>query len=90
MLGEEVHPKNKLAHYAQACADITFKFPFGNMNSKELLQEEILTLLNIRSTLAKTLNTLMRVLRDATCLMLSNQALGWIVHFLLFSVLPTK
>ena len=29
MLGEEVHPKNKLAHYAQACTDITFKFPFG-------------------------------------------------------------
>ena len=28
-LGEEVHPKEKLAHYAQACTDITFKFPFG-------------------------------------------------------------
>ncbi len=28
-LGEEIHPKNKLAHYAKACTDITFKFPFG-------------------------------------------------------------
>ena len=28
-LGEEVHPKDKLAHYARACTDITFKFPFG-------------------------------------------------------------
>jgi glycyl-tRNA synthetase len=28
-LGEEVHPKEKLAHYARACTDITFKFPFG-------------------------------------------------------------
>ena len=28
-LGEEVHPKEKLAHYAKACTDITFKFPFG-------------------------------------------------------------
>ena len=28
-LGEEVHPPDKLAHYARACTDITFKFPFG-------------------------------------------------------------
>ena len=28
-LGEEVHPKEKLAHYARACTDVTFKFPFG-------------------------------------------------------------
>ena len=28
-LGEEVHPDHKLAHYAKACTDITFKFPFG-------------------------------------------------------------
>ena len=28
-LGEEVHPQDKLAHYARACTDITFKFPFG-------------------------------------------------------------
>ena len=28
-LGEEVHPQDKLAHYAKACTDITFKFPFG-------------------------------------------------------------
>lgn len=28
-LGEEVHPKESLAHYAKACTDITFKFPFG-------------------------------------------------------------
>ena len=28
-LGEEIHPKHKLAHYAKACTDITFKFPFG-------------------------------------------------------------
>jgi glycyl-tRNA synthetase len=29
MLGEQVHPKEKLAHYAKACTDITFKYPFG-------------------------------------------------------------
>ncbi|MBP52621.1 MAG: glycine--tRNA ligase [Opitutae bacterium] len=29
LLGEQVHPKEKLAHYARACTDITFKFPFG-------------------------------------------------------------
>ncbi len=29
LLVEEVHPKEKLAHYAKACTDITFKFPFG-------------------------------------------------------------
>tara|TARA_Y100001934_G_scaffold283586_1_gene404528 strand:+ start:6095 stop:7606 length:1512 start_codon:yes stop_codon:yes gene_type:complete len=28
-LGEEQHPQEKLAHYARACTDITFKFPFG-------------------------------------------------------------
>lgn len=28
-LGKEVHPKDGLAHYARACTDITFKFPFG-------------------------------------------------------------
>ncbi len=29
LMGTEVHPKEKLAHYARACTDITFKFPFG-------------------------------------------------------------
>ncbi|MEX2380929.1 MAG: glycine--tRNA ligase [Opitutales bacterium] len=29
LLGEEVHPADKLAHYARACTDITFAFPFG-------------------------------------------------------------
>ena len=29
-LGEEVHPSESLAHYARACTDITFKFPFGD------------------------------------------------------------
>lgn len=29
LLVEEIHPKDKLAHYAKACTDITFKFPFG-------------------------------------------------------------
>ena len=28
-LGEDVHPPEKLAHYAKACTDITFRFPFG-------------------------------------------------------------
>ncbi|MCH8539198.1 MAG: glycine--tRNA ligase [Opitutales bacterium] len=28
-LGEDEHPKEKLAHYAKACTDITFEFPFG-------------------------------------------------------------
>ncbi|TVR49675.1 MAG: glycine--tRNA ligase [Puniceicoccaceae bacterium] len=29
MLGEDLHPKEKLAHYARACTDITFRYPFG-------------------------------------------------------------
>ena len=29
LLGWDVHKGDKLAHYAQACTDITFKFPFG-------------------------------------------------------------
>ncbi|HCR36859.1 MAG TPA: glycine--tRNA ligase, partial [Opitutae bacterium] len=29
MLIEQVHPKEDLAHYAKACTDITFKYPFG-------------------------------------------------------------
>ncbi|MDR2436152.1 MAG: glycine--tRNA ligase [Puniceicoccales bacterium] len=29
MLGLDVHEKGKLAHYAKACTDITFKYPFG-------------------------------------------------------------
>jgi glycyl-tRNA synthetase len=29
MLGEDQHPKEKLAHYAKACTDITFHYPFG-------------------------------------------------------------
>lgn len=28
-LGQEIHPQNKLAHYALACTDLTFEFPFG-------------------------------------------------------------
>jgi glycyl-tRNA synthetase len=28
-LGLEVHPENKLAHYARACTDIVFRYPFG-------------------------------------------------------------
>ena len=29
MIGEHVHPKEKLAHYSRACTDLTFRFPFG-------------------------------------------------------------
>eukprot|EP00617_Octactis_speculum_P007087 CAMPEP_0185774146 /NCGR_PEP_ID=MMETSP1174-20130828/76888_1 /TAXON_ID=35687 /ORGANISM="Dictyocha speculum, Strain CCMP1381" /LENGTH=519 /DNA_ID=CAMNT_0028461167 /DNA_START=69 /DNA_END=1628 /DNA_ORIENTATION=+ len=29
LMGYEVHAGDKLAHYARACTDITFKFPFG-------------------------------------------------------------
>lgn len=29
MLALDVHKKEKLAHYAKACTDITFKYPFG-------------------------------------------------------------
>merc|ERR1712166_259077 len=29
LIGWDVHEGNKLAHYARACTDITFKFPFG-------------------------------------------------------------
>jgi glycyl-tRNA synthetase len=29
LMGREVHRKDKLAHYARACTDITFRFPFG-------------------------------------------------------------
>ncbi len=28
-VGEDVHPDQKLAHYAKACSDLTFEFPFG-------------------------------------------------------------
>lgn len=29
LLGWDVHEGEKLAHYARACTDITFRFPFG-------------------------------------------------------------
>merc|ERR1712003_396623 len=29
LMGWDVHRDDKLAHYARACTDITFKFPFG-------------------------------------------------------------
>jgi len=29
LLGEDVHPQEKLAHYSRACTDITFRYPFG-------------------------------------------------------------
>ncbi len=29
LMGRDVHTKNKLAHYATACTDITFRYPFG-------------------------------------------------------------
>jgi len=29
LMGWDIHQGDKLAHYAQACTDITFKFPFG-------------------------------------------------------------
>lgn len=29
MIGEDVHPDEKLAHYAKACTDLTFDFPHG-------------------------------------------------------------
>ncbi|MCG8527804.1 MAG: glycine--tRNA ligase [Opitutales bacterium] len=29
LLGEDVHPKEKLSHYSRATTDITFDFPFG-------------------------------------------------------------
>lgn len=29
MLLRDVHKDDGLAHYARACTDITFKFPFG-------------------------------------------------------------
>eukprot|EP00529_Nitzschia_sp_RCC80_P002174 CAMPEP_0113479374 /NCGR_PEP_ID=MMETSP0014_2-20120614/21275_1 /TAXON_ID=2857 /ORGANISM="Nitzschia sp." /LENGTH=555 /DNA_ID=CAMNT_0000372667 /DNA_START=609 /DNA_END=2277 /DNA_ORIENTATION=+ /assembly_acc=CAM_ASM_000159 len=30
LMGWDVHEGDKLAHYARACTDITFEFPFGN------------------------------------------------------------
>lgn len=29
LLKKDIHPPEKLAHYARACTDLTFKFPFG-------------------------------------------------------------
>jgi glycyl-tRNA synthetase len=29
LIGEDVHPPNKLSHYSKACTDLTFKYPFG-------------------------------------------------------------
>ena len=28
-IAEDVHPREKLAHYSRACTDLTFRFPFG-------------------------------------------------------------
>ena len=33
LLSYDVHAKEKLAHYAQACTDIAFEFPFGKQDS---------------------------------------------------------
>ena len=30
-MAKDVHPKSDLAHYAKACTDIVFKFPFGQV-----------------------------------------------------------
>ena len=29
LISRDVHPDHKLAHYARACTDLMFKFPFG-------------------------------------------------------------
>ena len=29
LIGEDVHPEDKLAHYSRACTDLTFRYPFG-------------------------------------------------------------
>jgi glycyl-tRNA synthetase len=29
LIGSDVHPADKLAHYSKACTDLTFKYPFG-------------------------------------------------------------
>ncbi len=29
LMGRDIHMKDKLAHYARACTDITFRYPFG-------------------------------------------------------------
>jgi glycyl-tRNA synthetase len=29
LIGADVHPSDKLAHYSKACTDLTFKYPFG-------------------------------------------------------------
>ena len=60
-LGEEVHPQNKLAHYAKACTDITFKFPFGEHELEGIAARGvILIFLSIRVIQVRILNILMR------------------------------
>jgi glycyl-tRNA synthetase len=36
LLSRDVHPDHKLAHYARACTDIMFKFPFGTQELQGL------------------------------------------------------
>ena len=49
LISRDVHPDHKLAHYARACTDLMFKFPFGT-------QELTLTLtLILTPTLTLTL-----------------------------------
>jgi len=33
LMSYDVHPSNKLAHYARACTDVLFQFPFGTQVS---------------------------------------------------------
>ena len=54
-LGEEVHPKDKLAHYAKSMHGHHLQISLENMNLRALQPEEILTLVNINSIQVKNL-----------------------------------
>ncbi len=60
-MGEEnyrFHDHEKLAHYADAAADIEFRFLLALKNLKVFIPEQILTLVNMKNTLAKNFNFL--------------------------------
>ena len=59
-LGEEVHPQNKLAHYAKACTDITFKFPFGEHELEGIAARGNFDLSQHQVIQVRILNILMR------------------------------
>lgn len=72
-LGEDnyrFHDHEKLAHYANAAADIEFNFPFGFKELKEFTPERILTFRRTRNSPVEKSSILTRKEMRIMCLML--------------------